>query len=69
MRKNYVQRVMIHLPEDMDVHRLAGKVNRFHVEVIERRLNQADLPVEKKLEAVSRIQENLKRREVDGWIE
>ncbi len=68
MRKNHVQSIIIHMPHDMDFHALSDKVNGFHAEVIERRLNQSNLTIEEKLAVIDKIIESLKSRESGGVI-
>ncbi|MDR2023845.1 MAG: hypothetical protein LBQ71_11535 [Hungatella sp.] len=68
MKKNYIQNVIIHTPDNMDFHSLSDKINEFHVEVVERKLNNSNLTVEEKIAVIDRILENLKSREHEGII-
>lgn len=68
MKKNKIQNVIIHIADNADIHALSDKVNAFHVDVIERRLNQSDLTTEQKIAVIDKIIENLKLREVNGFI-
>ena len=68
MRKNHVQSIIIHTPDGMDFHTLSDRVNGFHAEVIERRLNQSNLTTEQKLAVIDKIIESLKSRESGGVI-
>lgn len=52
----------------MDSHSLSNKINEFHVEVIERRLNNSNLSAKEKIAVIDRILENLKSRENEGII-
>lgn len=68
MRKNQVQRIIVHIPDHADLRALANKVNEFHVDVIERRLNGSALTADDKIAVIDNILENLKSRERDGII-
>lgn len=68
MRKNQVQKIIIHIPDHADLRALANKVNEFHVDVIERRLNGSGLTADDKIAVIDNILENLKSRERDGII-
>ncbi len=68
MKKNCVQNVIIHVPENMDVHALSDKINEFHLEVVERRLNGSNLTTDEKIAVIDKILDNLKSRELDGII-
>ena len=68
MYKNRIQNIVIHEPTSGDMRVLADKVNTFHVDVIERRLNQSNLATEQKIAVIDKIIENLKSREVNGFI-
>ena len=68
MKKNCIQNIIIHVPDNMDSHSLSDKINEFHVEVIERRLSNSNLSVKKKIAVIDRILENLKSREHEGII-
>lgn len=69
MKKNYVQKVMIHVPDNRDIHALSDKVNAFHVDIMERKLNQSALTTEQKIAVIDKIMEILKLREVNGMIQ
>ena len=56
------------MPDNMDFHALSDKVNGFHAEVIERRLNQSNLTIEQKLAVIDKIIKSLKLRESGGVI-
>ena len=62
MKRNCVQNVIVHIPDNMDLHALSDKINEFHLEVVERRLNSSNLTTDDK------IVDNLKSREFDGII-
>lgn len=68
MKKNYVQNVIIHVSDNMDFHALSDKINEFHFEVIERRLNCSNLTTEEKITIIDKILESLKSCELDGII-
>ncbi len=68
MKKNHVQSIIIHTPDNMDFHALSDKVNEFHAEVIERRLNRSNQTIEQKLAVIDKIIKNLKSRESGGVI-
>lgn len=68
MRKNHVQNVIIHIPENKDFHALSDKINEFHLEVVESRLNRSNLTIEDKIAVIDKILVNLKSREIDGII-
>lgn len=68
MKRNRVQNVIIHISENMDFHALSDKMNAFHLEVVERRLNSSNLTTEEKIAVVDKILDNLKSRELDGII-
>ena len=68
MKKNCVQNVIIHVSDNMDFHELSDKINEFHFEVIERRLNSSNLTTDEKVTVIDKILESLKSRELDGII-
>ncbi|GLB30029.1 hypothetical protein LAD12857_19520 [Lacrimispora amygdalina] len=68
MKKNYIQNIVIHVSDNMDSRSLSNKINEFHVEVIERRLNDSNLSAKEKIAVIDRILENLKSREHEGII-
>ena len=68
MKKNCIQNIVIHTSDNMDSHSLSNKINEFHVEVIERRLNNSNLSAKEKIAVIDRILENLKSRENEGII-
>lgn len=68
MKKNYVQNVMIHVPDDMNFHALSDKINEFHSEVIERRLSSTNLTADEKITVIDKILDNLKSCERNGII-
>ncbi len=68
MKKNYIQNIIIHTPDNMDFQSFSNKINEFHVEVIERKLNNSNLTVEEKIAVIDRILKNLKSREFNGII-
>ena len=65
MYQNRIRRIVIHEP---DMHALADKVSEFHRDIIERKLNQFGLSVEQKIAVIDKILDDLKSREVDGFI-
>lgn len=68
MYKNRIRNIVIHEPKSGDMHALADKVSAFHVDIIERRLRQSDLTAVQKIAVIDKIIENLKSREVNGFI-
>lgn len=67
MRKNKIQKIVLHIvPHDLPS--LYDKINAFHVEIIERRLNQSTLIIDQKITVIDLINENLKSREINGII-
>ena len=62
MKRNCVQNVIVHIPDNMDLHALSDKINEFHLAVVERRLNSSNLTT------IDKILDNLKSREFDGII-
>lgn len=68
MKKNQIRRVIIHGADNLNFNSLSDKINEFHIEVIERRLNQLSLTKEQKNAVINRIIDNLKLREVNGVI-
>ena len=69
MRKNRIQNIVVHEPDARGIHARANRVNAFHVDVIERRLNQSNLTTEQKIVVMDKIMENLKSREINGFIQ
>lgn len=68
MQKNHVRRIIGHTPNQKETGCLISRVNEFHLEIIERRLNQSGLSVQQKVDIVDKILASLKAREVDGSI-
>ena len=68
MRKSRIKNIIIHTVDDTGSCSLSEKINKFHVDVIEHRLKQLNLPAEKKNVIIDKIIENLKLREIDGII-
>ncbi len=68
MYKNRIRNIDIHEPGGVDVYALADKVSEFHAEIIERKLHQSGLTTEQKIAVVDRIIEELKSREINGFI-
>lgn len=52
----------------MDFHALSDKINEFHLEVVERRLNSSNLTTDEKIAVIDKVLDNLKSREFDGII-
>ncbi len=65
MKKNQVRRVVIHGAEK-NAEAFSEKAGGFHVEVIERRLNQSDLTAKEKIAVIDKILETRKPREGRG---
>lgn len=68
MRKNTIQNVIVHIADNADIHALADRVNEFHLDIIERKLNQSDLSTEQKIAVIDKILDDLKSREINGII-
>lgn len=68
MSKNRIGHIIVHEPDGGDVHALADKVSEFHRDIIERKLNQSGLSAEQKIAVIDKILDDLKSREVDGFI-
>ena len=68
MYQNRIRNIVIHEPDGRDIHALADKVSEFHRDIIERKLNQSGLSVEQKSAVVDKILDDLKSREIDGFI-
>ena len=60
--------VIVDLPDNMDFHALSDKINEFHLEVVERRLNSSNLTTDEKIAVIDKVLDNLKSREFDGII-
>ena len=69
MRKNCIQNIVVHIPDNMDFVGLSNKVNEFHFDVIERRLNSSILTTEEKISVIDGILKDMKLREINGIIE
>lgn len=68
MRKNTVRNVIVHIANDADIHALSNRVNGFHVDLIERRLDRSGLSTQQKIAVIDKIFDSLKSREIDGII-
>lgn len=68
MYQNRIRNIVIHVPDDRDMHALADKVSEFHRDIIERKLNQSCLSVEEKIAVIDKILDDLKLREINGFI-
>lgn len=68
MSKNHVQNIIIHTNDDTDFQALTDKINEFHAELIEHRLNQSNLTTEQKIDVINQIIENLKSYNDNGII-
>ena len=68
MKKNCIRNIIVHNADHVDLHTLADKVSEFHVQVIEQRLGQSNLTREQKVTIIDKIIENLKSREINGFI-
>ena len=55
MKRNCVQNVMVHIPDNMDLHALSDKINEFHLQVVERRLNSSNLTTDDKIAVIDKI--------------
>lgn len=68
MKRSYIQNIIIHTPDNMDFYFLSDKINEFHVEIVERKLNNSNLTVQEKIAVIDKILESLKSREHEGII-
>ena len=67
MGKNAVHHVIIHA-EKADLNLIADQVSKFHVEVIERRLNQSDLTAFQKMKVIEEIIKALEKGEPNKFV-
>ena len=67
MGKNAVRHVIIHA-EKADLNLIADQVSKFHVEVIERRLNQSDLTALQKMKVIEEIIKVLEKGEPNKFV-
>ena len=68
MKKNQVQKIIIHTAVSANSKALADRVSEFHADVIERRLQQLGLPAKYKIDIIDNIIASLKSREENGII-
>lgn len=68
IKRNYIHRIILHLPENADNHALSDKVSQFHADIIERRLRESALTAKEKLAVIDNILSRLKEREGDNSI-
>ena len=64
MRKNHVQSVILHMPDEADLRALSDRVTEFHLAVIECRLGQSALTEPQQMAVIDHIIENIRRREL-----
>lgn len=69
MKKKQIRDIIIHETDGLDFYALSDMVNRFHVQLIERRLQQLPWEAARKVAVIDKIMEELKAREVNGIIE
>lgn len=61
MKPNIARKVIVHGPTGESSSRLlAARINAFHVEIIERRLNNSSLTTKQKVEIINTILESIK---------
>lgn len=65
MGKNRVQQVIIHA-QDADLGLISEQVSKFHVEIIERRLNQSQLTTAQKMDVIDEIMQILRECKSPG---
>lgn len=65
MIRNTARSVIVHID---NMKALPNKINSFHLEMIERILNQSTLTLEQKLTVIDKIMADMQSREIDGVI-
>jgi len=60
MRKNNIQSIIPHIPDNIDSHALSDEISKFHFEIIERRLKQSNLTTGQQITVINKIIENMK---------
>ncbi len=68
MKKNCVQNIVIHIPENINFYSFYNKINEFHFDVIKSSLDNSDLTVDEKIIVIDKILKSLKAREFNGII-
>ncbi|HJD23539.1 MAG TPA: hypothetical protein H9694_05265 [Firmicutes bacterium] len=66
MRKNQVQRVVLHWPEERAGGALGDRLSEFHRDILERRLAQSGLTARQQIAAIDQILERRKAKESSG---
>ncbi|HIZ19927.1 MAG TPA: hypothetical protein H9674_03605 [Firmicutes bacterium] len=66
MRKNQVQRVVLHWPEEGAGSVLGDQVSEFHRDILERRLAQSGLTARQQIAVIDQILEGRKAKEHSG---
>lgn len=69
MKNNTVCSVIIHSTDDKGMYALANRVSSFHIELIERRLNQSNLTQVQKITVIDKIIESLESQLGNSIIE
>ena len=66
MRKNQVQRVVLHWPEEGADCALGDRISEFHRDILERRLEQSGLTARQRIAVIDQILERRKAKESSG---
>ena len=67
-KKNNIKNIIIHNGEIDNLNFLSDRINKFHSEIIERKLNETNLSPKQKILVVEKIIKYLKSRENNGII-
>lgn len=63
MRKGCIGNVIIHIPDQYDADVMAERINKFYIEIAERKIKNSGLPKEDQIEVIDRIMEKMKAKE------
>lgn len=69
MKKSKIQNIFVHIVESTSSNSLPDKINEFHMQVIERKLNELAITPAHKTIIIDKIIDNLKSRENQGIIQ
>lgn len=68
MSKTPIKKIEIHIVKDTNFYQKRKEINKIHVEIIKRELNNLNISKDKKLEVLEDIIQSLKSREKNGII-